>query len=193
MSDSLERIHHLSTVDDIRSIEMSTIEILKSNERDDLSARFANDLRFIMAKRQATHGTTSVSTPTVVTGDNLIEENMDVDDDQDDKHKKQVTTSSTSSSTSEFKDIDYRFLDQDMDRPMTTTDQINDHRKQRRRSRFSDLLPTDVDRTKTSKLNIPIGKVFSKEEEEDKSAIKNPTFRIDNAKRTSPKTIDVSD
>jgi len=191
MSDSLERIRHSSTADGIRSIVMSTMEILKANKRDDLSADFNERLRIAMIEWQVKHGNTSISIPTIVAGDNLIEENMDVDDDQDDKHKKQIIPTSTSNSTSEFSDIDYRFLDQDMDHHMrTTTNDANDHRKQRRKSRFSDLVPTDDIRSKKSKSNISIEKMFSNKE---KSALVNTDFRINNTKIESPKLEDVSD
>jgi len=190
MSDSLERIRHSSTADGIRSIVMSTMEILKANKRDDLCADFNERLRIAMIEWQVKHGNTSISIPTIVAGDNLIEENMDVDDDQDDKHKKQIIPTSTSNSTSEFSDIDYRFLDQDMDHYMKTTNHANDHRKQRRKSRFSDLVPTDDIRSKKSKSNISIEKMFSNKE---KSALVNTDFRINNTKIESPKLEDVSD
>jgi len=192
MTDSLERIRHSLTADDIRSIVMSTMEILKVNKRDDLCADFNERIRIGMIEWQAKHGNTSISTPTVLTGDNLMEENMDVDDDQDDKHKKQIILTSTSKSTREFNDIDYRFLDQDMDHHMTTTDHGNNHRKQRRKSRFSDLLPTDDIRGKKSKSNISIEKIFSNKEK-DKSTLVNKDFRINNTKIESPKLEDVSD
>jgi hypothetical protein len=193
MTDSLEHIRHSLTADGIRSIVMSTMEILKVNKRDDLCADFNERIRIGMIEWQAKHGNTSISTPTVLAGDNLMEENMDVDDDQDDKHKKQITPTSTSKSTREFNDIDYRFLDQDMDHHMTTTtDHGNNHRKQRRKSRFSDLLPTDDVRGKKSKSNISIGKIFSNKEK-DKLALVNKDFRINNTKIESPKLEDVSD
>jgi hypothetical protein len=151
-------MHRSSTTDDIRSIFMSTTEILKANKRDDLCADFNNNFRHVMTEWQATHRNTSISTSTIVAGDNLIEENMDVDDDQDDKHKKQITTSSTSNSTRGFNDVDYRFLNQDMN-----------HRKQRRKSRFSDLLPSNDDRTKKSKSNISNEKILSNEDKEKRS------------------------
>jgi hypothetical protein len=103
----------------------------------------------------------SNSIPTIVIDDNLIEENMDVDDEQDDKRKKQITTSSNS----EFNDTDYRFLDQDMDLSMTTTTGEDDNqRKQRRKSRFSDLSSTDNEQNIKLKSNDP-----SKKEEKEKS------------------------
>jgi hypothetical protein len=177
MSDSLERIRHSPTTDNIHSIVMSTTEIFKSNRRDDLCTRFTDDLRNIMAKWQSTQGSSSIST-TTVTDDNFIEENMDVDDDQDDKHKKQITTSNISS---ECNDIDYRFLDQDMDHHKTiTTTHNNHHRKQRRKSRFSDLLPTG------NKLKSNISN-FLKDEKEKSTIVKT-----DNVKITSTKSTDVS-
>jgi len=147
------------------------LEILKANKRDDLTAHFNDNLRIVMVEWQATHGNTPISTSTIIAGDNLIEENMDVDDDQDDKHKKQIITSSNSNSTSEFNDIDYRFLDQDMDHHMKITDHVNNHRKPRRKSRFSDVLSTDDDRTKKFKSNISIEKIFSNKEEEKSSDV----------------------
>ncbi|CAF1212957.1 unnamed protein product [Rotaria sordida] len=173
--DSLERIRHSLKSDDIRSIVMSTMKILKANERDDLCKHFNDNLRIVMIEWQTKQGSTSI-----VVDDNLIEENMDVDDDQDDKNKKQITTSSTSNISSEFNDVDYRFLDQDMHHHMkttTTTTAVEDdsHRKQRRKSRFSDRLPIDDNHTIKVKSNIQIDKFCSKEE---------PT------KITSSKTVD---
>ncbi|CAF2879709.1 unnamed protein product [Rotaria sp. Silwood2] len=161
--DSLELIRHSLKSDDIRSIVTSTMEILKANRRDDLCTHFNDNLRMVMIEWQTKQGSTSI-----VVDDNLIEENMDVDDDQDDKHKKQITTSSTSNKSSEFNDVDYRFLDQDMYHPMTstttTTVEDGDHRKQRRKSRFSDRLSIDGNQTVKVKSNIQIDKIFSKEE-----------------------------
>jgi len=102
ISDSIERIRHSSSADVKQSTIAFTMEVLKSNEREDLCKRFANEI----AKEAG------LST-TVITEDNLNEENMEVDDEQDDKHKKQL-------SISEYNDVDYRFLDQDMDHRMPT-------------------------------------------------------------------------
>lgn len=93
-------------------------------------------------------------TSTIVIDDNLTEENMDVDDDQDDKHKKSIITSSNLNLSSEFNDVDYRFHKQDMDHQIKPTTTTTDHRKQRRKSRFSDLLPSDTIRAKKTTLNI---------------------------------------
>jgi hypothetical protein len=167
------------------------MEILKANKRNDLITRFNDNLRVAMTEWQAVHGTTSISIPTIVVGDNLIEENMDVDDDQDDKQKKQITTSSSSHLASAFKDVDYRFLDQDIDHQMSKTSQINNHHK-RRKSRFSDISPADLDRAKKWKSNNSIEKIFPKTKE-DKSALEDTSLRINNTKKASPELIDVSD
>jgi hypothetical protein len=116
-------------------------------------------------------GNNSIPVITIVDGDNLIEENMDVDDDQDDKHKKQLTISSNSNLSSVVQDVDYRFRDQDMDQPMTTTEDDNNHRKQRRKSRFSDPLPMDHERSMKLKSNNSINELSSKEEEEKSSDV----------------------
>ncbi|CAF4702320.1 unnamed protein product [Rotaria sp. Silwood1] len=162
--DSLERIRHSLKSDDIRSIVTSTMEILKANNREDLCTYFNDNLRIAINEWQARQGSSSI-----VVDDNLIEENMDVDDDQDDKHKKQITTSSTFNISSEFNDIDDRFLYQDMCHHMTTTTtaaavEDDGDRKQRRKSRFSDRLTTDDNRTVKVKSNIQIDKSFSKED-----------------------------
>ena len=114
---------------------------------------FNDKCHVVMTEWQTVHENTSISTPASVVGDNLIEENMDVDDDQDDKKKKQIATSSSSRLANEFKDVDHRFLDQDLDHQMTKTNQVNNHRKQRRKSRFSDISPADLDRAKKLKSN----------------------------------------
>ena len=58
----------------------------------------------------------------VIPEDNLTEENMEVDEEQEDKNKKQ-------SLMSEFNDIDYRFMDQDIDHRIGGIFSINDERK----------------------------------------------------------------
>jgi hypothetical protein len=136
MSDSLERIRHSSSADAIRPIFISTIEFLKSNGREDLCTSFTNDLHTSMSEWQTAKEASS--TTAAVVEDNLNEENMEVDDEQDDKHKKQ-------SSTSEYNDVDYRFLDQDMDHRITTTDENGRRKDTNRKSRFSDVLPNHRD------------------------------------------------
>jgi hypothetical protein len=168
------------------------MEILKANKHDDLITRFNDNLRVVLTEWQAVHGHTSISIPTIIAGDNLIEENMDVDDDQDDKSKKSITTSSSSRLASEFKDIDYRFRDQDIDHQMTKSSEINNHRKPRRKSRFSDIVPTDFDRTKRLKSNNSIEKFIPKAKD-DKSTLGDRSFRVNNTKIASPEIIDVSD
>jgi hypothetical protein len=122
MSESIEHIRHSTSADVRQSIVMSTMEFLKSIEREDLCKRFANEI----AKQ------TSLNTA-VIAEDNLNEENMEVDDEQDDKHKKQL-------SISEYNDVDYRFLDQDMDHRMPTIIPKNEGR-----TRFPDVLSNDRD------------------------------------------------
>lgn len=79
------------------------MNIFKANSRDDLSAQFTDNLRLALAEWQMKHGNSSISISSLVDGDNLIEENMDVENDQDDKHKKQITTNSNYSDlSSEF-------------------------------------------------------------------------------------------
>jgi hypothetical protein len=80
----------------------------------------------------------SNSNTPVLVGDNLNEENMEVDDEQDDKHKKQL-------SISEYNDVDYRFLDQDMDHRITTIPIIPEKDVITKKSRFSDILSSHRD------------------------------------------------
>ncbi|UJR30808.1 hypothetical protein I4U23_018326 [Adineta vaga] len=179
ISESLQFIHRSSTVDSIHSIVTSTVETLKINKRDDLCTSFLHDYQIIFTEWSKRHANTSMT----VAGDNLIEENMDVvDDDQDEKHKKQLTISSTL--PDDFNDIDYRFLDPDMDHSMTSSVTSNDHhhRKQRRKSRFSDILPTDFNRCV---------KLKSKDERQN-STIPNKDLSTDTTKISSTKSIDVS-
>ncbi|CAF0934143.1 unnamed protein product [Adineta steineri] len=111
-SESFERIRHSKSADAIHSIVMSTLEILKSNGREDLCTKFTNDLHTKMSEWQKLKETNS-NRP-VTAEDNLNEENMEVDDEQDDKLKRQL-------SESEYNDVDYRFLGQDTDHRMTTS------------------------------------------------------------------------
>lgn len=100
MSQSIERIRQAPSTDVKQSIIMSTLEILKSNNREDLCKRYTNDAaKYIGAN-------------TAVTVDNLNEENMEVEDEQDNKYDKQLELN-------EFNDVDYRLLDQDMDHRMS--------------------------------------------------------------------------
>jgi len=128
MSESIERIRHTTSADVRNSIVMSTMEFLKSNGREELCKRFTNELA-----KEANSSTTGI------TEDNLNEENMEVDDEQDDKYKKQV-------SISEYNDVDYRFLDQDMDHRITTTIPENERQKDIiGKSNFSNVLSSDHD------------------------------------------------
>lgn len=97
ISDSTERFVRTNSDELKQSIIISTMETLKSNEREDLCKQFANEIA-----RVASLNTTNN------TEDNLNEENMEVDDEQD---KRQLAIS-------EYNDVDYRFLDQDMDHRM---------------------------------------------------------------------------
>ena len=180
ISDSLQRIRHASSADIIRSIVASTTAILDAHRRDDLSIRFNEDLRDAMTEWQTLHGNTSIALPTTVTGDNFTEENMDVDDDQEEKQKKQQSISSASRSGRVPKDVDYRFVDQEADQPT----------KPRRKSRFSDLLPTDLDRLKKSKMYTE--KPFHKNKDE-KSMRRNPVLSSNRTRTASPEIIEVSD
>lgn len=101
MSQSIERIRQASSNDAKQSIITSTLEILKSNNREDLCKQFSTDIT------KQIGANTSVSV-----GDNLNEENMEVEDEQDHKYNKQLEMN-------EFNDVDYRLLDQDMDHRMT--------------------------------------------------------------------------
>jgi hypothetical protein len=137
MFESIERIRHSTSTDGRHSIFINTIEFLKSNEREDLCKRFTNEFQSVISESKLAKE--SSSSTAVLTGDNLNEENMEVDDEQDDKHKKQL-------SISEYNDVDYRFLDQDMDHRMTTIISENDRDKDiTRKSRFSDVLSSDRD------------------------------------------------
>lgn len=101
MSESLERIRQATSNDVKQSLVMSTLEFLKSNNREDLCRQFATDV------------TKEMDTTTGVTvGDNLNEENMEVEEEHDDKYRKQLELN-------EFNDVDYRLLDQDMDHRMS--------------------------------------------------------------------------
>ncbi|CAF0765224.1 unnamed protein product [Adineta steineri] len=114
ISDSLERMRHSSTTDNICSIFTATTEILKAHKRDDLIQQFIDNHRIALTEWQMIHGNTSAVSTTTVTDDNLIEENMDVDDDdhQDDKNKKQIITSSTCNKLNEFSVAEYHFYNQ---------------------------------------------------------------------------------
>ncbi|CAF4545816.1 unnamed protein product, partial [Rotaria magnacalcarata] len=164
--DSLECIRHAVKSDDIHPIVTSTMEILTTNNRDDLCTQFTDRLRVVMNAWKAKQENASV-----VADDNLIEENMDVDNDndttQDDKAKKAIITSSTSKSLNQSRDFDYRFTNQDKSppTPITTTAENGGHRKKRRKSRFSDRLPTDDvdDQSNEATSNTQNDIVFLKE------------------------------
>jgi hypothetical protein len=105
------------------------MEFLKSNGREELCKRFTNEIA-----KEANSSTIGI------TEDNLNEENMEVDDEQDDKYKKQL-------SISEYNDVDYRFLDQDMDHRITTTIIPENEREKDiiGKSSFSNVLSSDHD------------------------------------------------
>ncbi|CAM4927111.1 unnamed protein product [Rotaria socialis] len=181
ISDSFDHIRRASSLDAIRPIVMSTMELLKSSGREDLCTRFTNELHTMMLEENLKKETNVTSAHT--DGDNLNEENMEVDEEQDDKQKKQLNIS-------EFNDVDYRFLGQDMDhRIATTTAPENDHHNERRKdamrkSRFSDVISSHRDaddRTVKSSLMID-------ERERKPTMIGNDLdFRTGDAKRLSPK------
>lgn len=186
ISDSLQRIRHASTADAIRSIVMSTTSTLEAHRRNDLNTQFHDQLRTVMVEWQTRHPNTSIALPTGVIGDNFTEENMDVDEDQEEKQKKQQQQiiSSTSHAVKEPTDIDYRFLDQEVDSSTTN------RQKLRRKSRFSDILPSDFDRMKRGKHSTE--KVLPKGKDE-KSMRENPVLPSNRTKIASPEIIDVSD
>jgi hypothetical protein len=136
---------------------------LRSNEREDLFQRSANET----AKEAGV-------TTAVIMEDNLNEENMEVDEEQEDRQKKQLMIS-------EFNDVDYRFLDQDMDHRMSTIIPENEGRGNVfGESSFSDVLPSERDADdRTIKFNL-MGK--GKEKRGNDS-----DFRTNNANITSPR------
>jgi len=167
MSDSIERIHHSSSADVKQSTVAFTMEVLKSNEREDLCKRFANEI----AKEAG-------FSSTVIAEDNLNEENMEVDDEQDDKHKKQL-------SISEYNDVDYRFLDQDMDHRMPAI--IPENARQNdvlEKSSFPTVLSSDQDADdRTIKPNL------REEGREKRTTIigNDSDFRTNNVKIAPPR------
>jgi len=150
LSDSIERIRHSTSADERQSIVISTVEFLKLNDREDLCKRFTNEI----AKE------TNLNTE-----DNLNEENMEVDDEQD---KKQLAIT-------EYNDVDYRFLDQDMDHRMPPI--ITPENERQRAHIFSSDLDAD-DRTIKSNLM---------EERRDKRTTIDSDFRKSDTKITSPR------
>lgn len=79
------------------------------------------------------------SNPLIIPEDNLTEENMEVDEEQDDKSKKQSTIS-------EFNDIDYRFMDQDVDHRIGGIFSMNEQGKDVfDQTHFSSILSSDRD------------------------------------------------
>ncbi|CAF0918033.1 unnamed protein product [Rotaria sordida] len=165
---------------------MSTIELLKSSGREDLCTRFTNDLNTAMSEWKAIKE--SNLTKVIISDDNLNEENMEVDDEQDDKLKKQLIIS-------EYNDIDYRFLDHDMDHRMVTTTTTtirpdNDYHNERRKditkkSRFSDVILSghhDAD-DRAIKSNL-----MGEDREKRTTIIGNDSdFRTGDMKKTSPR------
>ncbi|CAF0951740.1 unnamed protein product [Rotaria sordida] len=186
ISESLDRIRHATSIDTISPIVMSTIELLKSSGREDLCTRFTNDLNTAMSEWKAIKE--SNLTKVIISDDNLNEENMEVDDEQDDKLKKQLIIS-------EYNDIDYRFLDHDMDHRMVTTTTTtirpdNDYHNERRKditkkSRFSDVILSghhDAD-DRAIKSNL-----MGEDREKRTTIIGNDSdFRTGDMKKTSPR------
>lgn len=99
MSESMERIRQTASTDVKQSLVKSTLEFLRSNNREDLCERFKADAAKLIG----------ANTAAVAVGDNLNEENMEVEDEQ---YNKQLELN-------EFNDVDYRLLDQDMDHRMS--------------------------------------------------------------------------
>lgn len=93
----------MSSIDSVSAIAISMIDYLKLNRHEDLCAQFTQEVSDILSKWQSQKEVEKTEAPTVI--DNLNEENMDVDEESE---KKQFVES-------EFNDVDYRFLDQDMD------------------------------------------------------------------------------
>ena len=133
ISDSLQRIRHASSTDAIQTIVVTTMEFLKSHGSEDLCPRFASEIRGAIAEWQASRDASAAEVEFV--GDNLNEENMEVDDEHDERFKKQ-----SAAAASEYNDVDYRFLDHDMDHRPTTSKRVRPD-DERRKSRFSDVAP----------------------------------------------------
>lgn len=153
ITDSLDRIRHASSPEEIQSIVTVTVETLQSNGHEELCARFSNEIPTVISQWQASQEKSSATE--APTDDNLNEENMDVEEEMEDRYKKQL-------STSEFNDVDYRFLDQDMDHrlsaPTTTTTTKDDHTQQkdlRKKSRFSDVPPAPAGRDADDREIVP--------------------------------------
>ena len=134
ISDSLERIRRASSTDTIQMIVVSTMEFLKSHGSEDLCPRFTSEIRGAIAEWQASKDASAAEA--VLVGDNLNEENMEVDDEHDERFKKQAAAAAAS----EYNDVDYRFLDQDMDHRPAASKRVR-HDDERRKSRFSDVAP----------------------------------------------------
>ncbi len=154
ISESIERIRQSTSPNVRQSTMMFTMELLKASGREDLCKQFVNEI----AKETG-------ASAEVIADDNLNEENMEVDDEQEDKHKKQ-------SSISEYNDVDYRFLDQDIDHRMPTITPENKGR--------SDVLSSDRDADdRTIKSSLM-------EERKEKRG-NDSDFRKSDAKLTSPR------
>lgn len=158
------------------------MEHLKSNLRDDLCLRFTNELQTAMSEWKPPKEISSNSA--AITEDNLNEENMEVDDEQEDKQKKQ------SIALSEYNDVDYRFLSQDMDhRTMSTSVPSNDFQNEQRNditriSPFSSVLPGHYDADDRTLKSSSIG-----EQKQKRSTIidNDSDFRLNDVPRASPK------
>ena len=133
----------------------STAEPSKINERENVLKRFSAETA-------------------VVSTDNLNEENMEVDEEQDDKYKKQLVIS-------EFNDVDYRFLDQDMDHRLSTIIPANEGRTDVfGKGSFSDVMSSDRDADDRT-----IKSTFMAEGRERRD--NDSDFRASDVKRTSPR------
>ena len=156
ISTALQSIRQSPMLESSRPIVLSTMDVLRGHRRDDLCKRFIDDLRSVVTEGSTVREPDSVIP--AVTGDNLIEENMEVDDEQEDKQKKTIPASMKANEG------------------QSTVVQDPQHAKQRRRkSRFSDLLPSDrtdaVDRARTKMSTMPMNMVFSRVEKEQRRSI----------------------
>ena len=137
--ESLERIRHAPSAEAIQSLVKSTVETLQSNGQEEFCARFSAEMPSVIAQWQA--GQEKSLAKEATRDDNLNEENMDVEEEMEERYKKQLATS-------EFNDVDYRFLDQDMDHRHSTAPTTADPTPQkelRKKSRFSDVPPAPRD------------------------------------------------
>jgi putative ubiquitin-RnfH superfamily antitoxin RatB of RatAB toxin-antitoxin module len=177
---------------------MSTREILNENQQHDLSDSFDNDARTALAQWQSKLHAMSLP------GDNLIEENMDVDDDcADVDRKEQDSISSSNCRFLIFREIFASFTivlpvdEQDcvhiVERPLTID---RKERRRRRKSRFSDVESdqqdnVDTDRTQQSLTGFVLNNVFSLNETRTTSST-IARVNVQSIRQMSTATIDVS-